>query len=55
MTYQDKRPACVAYAGDDYHAFSMGFPFECINSYRKRSAIMKGIINFLVEERGPSE
>ena len=54
MTYQDKRSACVAYAGNDYHAFSMGFPFECINSYRKRSAIMKGIINFLVEERGPA-
>lgn len=50
MSYSDGHSACVAYEGINYRAFTMGFPFECITSYRKRSAIMKGIINFLVEK-----
>ncbi len=50
LTYPGGLPACVAYAGNDYHAFTMGFPFECITSPRKRSAVMRGIINFLIEK-----
>jgi len=49
MTYPSGLPACVAYAGDDYHALTIGFPFECITSPSKRRSIMKGIINFLID------
>lgn len=49
LTYSSGLPAGVAYQGKDYRTFVMGFPFECINSYRKRAAVMKGIINFLME------
>jgi len=51
MTYGDGQSACVAYEGNDYRAFTIGFPFECITSYRKRSAIMKGIVDFLIEKK----
>ena len=47
MAYATGNSACVAYNGNDYRTFTMGFPFECITSYRKRAAIMKGIVNFL--------
>ena len=49
LTYSDGRSACVAYKGYDYRSFTMGFPFECITSDVKRSAIMKGIISFLID------
>ena len=49
LTYSSGLPAGVAYQGKDYRTFVMGFPFECINSYHKRAAVMKGIINFLME------
>ena len=47
MAYDGGASACVAYQGKDYRTFTMGFPFECITSYRKRATIMKGIVNFL--------
>lgn len=47
MVYASGNSAAVAYNGRDYRSFTMGFPFECITSYRKRAAIMKGIVNFL--------
>lgn len=47
MAYASGTSACVAYEGKDYRTFTMGFPFECITSYRKRAAIMKGIVSFL--------
>lgn len=47
MVYSSGNSAAVAYQGRDYRTFTMGFPFECITSYRKRAAIMKGILNFL--------
>ena len=49
LTYSDGRSACVAYKGYDYRVFTMGFPFECITSDAKRSAIMKGIMTFLID------
>jgi len=47
LTEQDGNSVCVAYDGADYHAFTMGFPFECIKSAQKRSMIMRGILNFI--------
>jgi len=47
MVYANQTSAAVAYAGGDYHAFTMGFPFECITDAQKRAAIMRGIMNFL--------
>ena len=49
LTYASGFPAGVAYQGQNYRTFVMGFPFECINGYRKRAAVMKGIISFLME------
>lgn len=48
LTYANGSSACVAYDGNDYKAFTLGFPFECITSSRKRAAVMKAIINFLI-------
>ena len=47
MVYANQTSAAVAYAGGDYHAFIMGFPFECITDAQKRASIMRGIMNFL--------
>ena len=49
MIYGDEYSACVAYDGTDYKAMTMGFPFECIKSEKKRSALMKGILRFLLQ------
>ena len=48
MAYADGYGAAVAYKGRDYRAFTMGFPFECIKSEALRVAIMKGIMNYLI-------
>ena len=48
LTDNDGKSICVAYNGKDYRSFTMGFPFECITSAKKRSAIMKGILDFLL-------
>ena len=48
MLYADDYSACVAYDGTDYKAMTIGFPFECIQSDRKRSALMHGILKFLI-------
>lgn len=48
LTYANGTSACVAYDGNDYKSFAIGFPFECINSPRKRIAVMKAIVNFLI-------
>lgn len=49
LTYSDGRPASVAYDGGEYKLFVMGFPFECITSEAKRTAVMRGIMNFLLK------
>lgn len=38
---------CVAYDEKGRRTFTMGFPFECIKSEKKRVAIMTGILNFI--------
>ena len=48
MAYADGYGAAVAYKGRDYRAFTMGFPFECIKSKSLQVAIMKGIMNYLI-------
>ena len=49
MQYADGYSAAVAYKGTDYRSFVMGVPFECIQSEKKRSSIMQGILNFLLK------
>lgn len=49
LTYADGRSAAVAYSDADYKLFVMGFPLECIVGDRKRSAVMRGIMNFLLQ------
>ncbi len=49
MVYDDGTSAAVAYQDDKYRSFCMGFPFECIKEPRKQTAIMKGILNFLLK------
>ena len=49
MAYSDEQSACVAYSGNDYRVLTMGFPFECIQSERKRGTIMRGILTFLLQ------
>ena len=48
LLYANGLSAAVAYEGASYRTFTMGFPLECITNYRKRSAIMKAIVSFLV-------
>lgn len=50
LAYDTGNSAGVAYNGNDYHSFVLGFPFECITSFRKRAAIMKGIVRFLMND-----
>ena len=49
MQYADGHDAAVAYAGNDYRLFVMGFPFECIQNYQKRASIMRGILSYLLK------
>ena len=49
MLYSDRYSAAVAYQGNDYRSFTMGFPFECITSEHQRHQLMRGILNFLLK------
>ena len=49
MRYADGRNAAVAYSGNDYRCFTIGFPLECIKDNRARGAIMRGILNYLLK------
>ncbi|MBQ8152203.1 MAG: xanthan lyase [Prevotella sp.] len=49
MRYADGQDAAVAYKGNDYRSFTMGFPFECIKDEQKQCSIMRGILNFLLK------
>ena len=50
MAYADGHSAAVAYSGNDYRALTMGFPLECIQSATLRTAIMQGIMNYLINK-----
>ncbi len=49
MQYDDGYGAAIAYKGNDCSLFVMGFPFECIKTNQKRSSIMQGILNYLIQ------
>lgn len=49
LKYGNGSIACVAYNGNDYKALTMGFPFECIRTDKKRANIMKGLLKFLMK------
>ena len=49
MQYADGQDAAVAYKGNGYGSFTMGFPFECIRDAKTRNSIMRGIINYLLK------
>lgn len=49
MLYPDGTSAAIAYQGKNYRTFVMGFPWECIKDGRKRTSIMKGLLNYLIE------
>lgn len=51
MVYADQYPACIAYDGNDYKAMTIGFPFECIKSEKKRIILMNGILRFLLQSQ----
>ena len=48
MVYNNNTCAAVAYQGNDYRAFTMGFPFECIKDKKQQELIMRGILKFLI-------
>lgn len=51
MTYAiSNTPAAVAYQGNDYRTFVMGFPFESIREETSRNAIMASILRFLTTD-----
>lgn len=47
LTESNGHSVCVAYKGDRFRTFTMGFPFECITSEKKQSLIMRGILDFI--------
>ena len=49
MQYSNGTSAAVAYNGNDYRCFVMGFPFECIRNVKTQESIMRGILNFLLK------
>lgn len=51
MQYINETSAAVAYKGDDYRSFTMGFPFECITDEVSRQQLMKGILNYLLDNK----
>ncbi|MBR1469636.1 MAG: xanthan lyase, partial [Prevotella sp.] len=48
MQYADGMSAAVAYDGQSHKTFVIGFPFECIREQAAREALMRGIMNFLL-------
>ena len=49
MQYASGGDAAVAYKGNDYRCFVMGFPFECIKDKKQRQQIMQGVMGFLLK------
>lgn len=49
MLYGDGRSAAVAYSGNDYRCFTMGFPFECLQSKQDQGHVMRGIMSYLLK------
>ena len=50
MLYTSGCSAAVAYKGNDYRTFTMGFPLECISDERTRTSVLLGVLRFLTEK-----
>lgn len=50
MLYTSGSSAAVAYKGNDYRTFTMGFPLECISDERTRTSVLLGVLRFLTEK-----
>lgn len=50
LQYADGNSAAVAYQGQDYRTFCMGFPIECIKDNKTRNSIVRGIMQFLLSK-----
>ena len=48
LTYNEGTSAGVAYGGKEYHALTLGVPFECIIDRQQRSVMMKAMIKYLI-------
>lgn len=56
MLYTEgEQSAAIAYRGNDYRTFVMGFPLESIREDAARTAIMASILQFLTGNKGGSE
>lgn len=49
MQYTSGASAAVAYPGQQYRTFTMGFPFECIKDESVRNQLMNGILAYLLK------
>jgi hypothetical protein len=49
MAYADGQSAAVGYQGRDYRSLAMGFPFECIKDEHHRAAVMRQILQYLIQ------
>lgn len=49
MLYGDGRSAAVGYSGNDYRCFTIGFPFECLQSKQDQGHVMRGIMSYLLK------
>ncbi len=51
MRYSENNvSAAVAYNGENYNTFVMGFPFECIKLENERNSLMKRILEFFKKD-----
>ncbi len=52
LAYNDEGGyAAVAYAGNDYRTYALGFPFECITEENARAQLMAMIMKFLLTDK----
>ena len=49
LQYSDGQPAAIYYSGQNYRAWFMGFPFECIRQRSQRTMLMSTIMQQLFQ------
>lgn len=49
LSYADGKAAAVAFRGNEYRTFTLGFPLECVTDPQIRQVWMASILNFLTE------
>lgn len=50
MRYEAGGSAAVGYKGTDYSVFTMAFPFECVKDEHTRHLLMRGILNYIMND-----